>query len=462
MTSRSRITLRRQRFAVRFSLTAAAAILIGIWALPARAASLAPLTSFGGGDGWLAPGDYPFLGISNNERGLVYGNGHLYLASHSTGNPIGIIDPSTGADLGTLNNTGMTGGTFVVNAAAVGGDGAIYVANLSLQSTTSPYKVYKWETETSAPTVVYSGDAGLAGARVGDTLAASGSGSSTLLVAGFGATPAVAGNNSYTIIDPTAGTATAVAFPGTPPNAGDFRLGITFTDSSHVFGAQGSSLYSYSSFAGAAGTLIASPTIPDPAGATADRLLAYTTISGLPFLAVQSTGDAHVTVYYAADPAAPVWLASGRNVSGTLTVNGNGTGQLAWGDTTVNGDGSVSRTLFGMSTNSGIQAFTFTLEAPPTIAGDYNKNGIVDAADYVIWRNKQNQPAIPAGTGADGSGNGTVGPEDYDYWRARFGNISGSGAGQAASVPEPTAFALFALALVCHIWRRGRRLPSGS
>jgi hypothetical protein len=122
-----------------------------------------------------------------------------------------------------------------------------------------------------------------------------------------------------------------VAFTGTPPNAGDFRLGITFSDSSHVLGSQGSSLYRYSSFSGTSGTLLASPAIPDPAGATADRLLAYAVVGGLPLLAVQSIGDSHVSIYNATDLANPVWLASGNNTSGTLTANANGTGQLVWG-----------------------------------------------------------------------------------------------------------------------------------
>jgi len=141
------------------------------------------------------------------------------------------------------------------------------------------------------PTVAYTGDGGLAGSRIGDSLAVMGSGSLTLLAAGFGSSPAVAGNNGYTIIDPTTGTATVPAFVGTPPNAGDFRLGIAFTDSSHVIGAQGSSLYRYSSFSGTTATLLGSSVIPDPAGAAADRLLAYTVLNGVSLLAVQSIGD---------------------------------------------------------------------------------------------------------------------------------------------------------------------------
>jgi hypothetical protein len=236
----------------------------------------------------------------------------------------------------------------------------IYVANLTTQSTTSPFRIYSWATEGSVPVTAYSGDAGLAGSREGDDLAVTGSGSSTLIAAGYNSTPAVAGNNGYSIINPTASTGTAVGFVGTPPNAGDMRLGITFVDSSHVLGTAGSSLYRYTSFAGASGTLIASPAIPDPAGATADRLLAYKVVNGTALLAVQSIGDSHVSVYDVTNPAAPVYLASGNNTSGTLTANGNGTGQVAWGDV-YNGD---FINLYGMSSNQGIQAFQIEVPEP--------------------------------------------------------------------------------------------------
>jgi trimeric autotransporter adhesin len=328
--------------------------------------SLNKLTSFGGGDGWLAPGEggYTYLGTGNNERGLAYGNGHLYLVSRTGGNNIRILNPTTGADLGALNNTGISGGTFAVNNAAVGADGVIYVGNLTTQSTTTPYKVYSWATEISAPTVAYSGNAGLAGSRVGDNLAAFGSGSSTVLAAGYNSTPSVPGNNGYAIVSPAASSATAVGFTGTPPNAGDFRLGLTFVDSSHVIGTAGSSLYRYTSFSGASGTLLGSPAIPDPAGATADRLMAYTVLNGHPLLAVQSIGDSHVSVYDVSNPNSPLWLASGNNTSGTLAANGNGTGEIAWGDIIANGDGSVSEYLYCMSSNQGIQAFIVTVPEP--------------------------------------------------------------------------------------------------
>lgn len=332
--------------------------------------TMTALSSFGGGDGWLAPGEggYTFLGTANNERGMSFGNGHVYLVSRNGGNNIRILNATTGADLGALNNSGISGGTFAVSTVAVGGDGMIYVANLTTAvGAASPYKIYSWATEASTPTTAFSTTTLLAGSRIGDTLAATGSGASTVLAAGFGSTPVVAGNNGYAIISPSSSSGNAIAFTGTPPNAGDFRLGLTFSDSSHVIGTAGSSLYRYTTFTGTSGTLLGSPAIPDPAGATADRLLAYTTIGGRAILAVQSIGDSHVSIYDVSNPLAPLWLASGNNTSGALTANSNGTGNLAWGDIVVNGDGTISEALYAMSTNQGIQAFIVTVPEPGTL-----------------------------------------------------------------------------------------------
>jgi hypothetical protein len=88
---------------------------------------------------------------------------------------------------------------------------------------------------------------------------------------------------------------------------------------------------------------------------------------------------------------------------------------------------------------------------PPNPTGDYSENGVVDAADYVIWRKTLNEPAVPAGSGADGDADGTVDADDYDYWAARFGNVvPGAGGGSlAAATPEPTSAVLLLLGALC-------------
>jgi hypothetical protein len=90
------------------------------------------------------------------------------------------------------------------------------------------------------------------------------------------------------------------------------------------------------------------------------------------------------------------------------------------------------------------------------LIGDYNLNGTVDAADYVVWRNTLNQMVTPS-SGADGNGNGTIDSGDYDLWRSHFGQTAGSGAALnvIAAVPEPATLALLILAeLGCCLRRR--------
>jgi len=78
------------------------------------------------------------------------------------------------------------------------------------------------------------------------------------------------------------------------------------------------------------------------------------------------------------------------------------------------------------------------------VPGDYNNNGTVDAADYVLWRKGgplENEVVTP----------GAATPEDYTEWRARFGNTSGAGSAGAlatAPVPEPAAFGLVIVGLL--------------
>src|SRR5690242_6152655 len=104
----SRSTLMRRNIIALTLLTCACALVFTQRA-SAATITMAPLTSFGGGDGWLSPGEgaTAYLGTGNNERGLAYGNGHLYLVSHaSVGGStahVRILDSATGADLGGLN-----------------------------------------------------------------------------------------------------------------------------------------------------------------------------------------------------------------------------------------------------------------------------------------------------------------------------------------------------------------------
>ena len=72
--------------------------------------------------------------------------------------------------------------------------------------------------------------------------------------------------------------------------------------------------------------------------------------------------------------------------------------------------------------------------------GDYNGDGVVDAADYVLWRNNLGAPDESA-INNQGDGGGIT-ASDYNYWKARFGDTTGSLKASSGAVPEPGSVAL--------------------
>jgi hypothetical protein len=102
-----------------------------------------------------------------------------------------------------------------------------------------------------------------------------------------------------------------------------------------------------------------------------------------------------------------------------------------------------------------IDDISATIITAPLLPGDYNQNGTVDAADYVVWRNTLNQ--VGSSLTADGNGNGMIDPGDYDVWRAHFGQTAGSGSGATtnATAPEPaTALAMLIVGILAMCSRR--------
>jgi hypothetical protein len=90
--------------------------------------------------------------------------------------------------------------------------------------------------------------------------------------------------------------------------------------------------------------------------------------------------------------------------------------------------------------------------AVPPVIGDYNGNGVVDAADYVVWRKIDGTPA------------------GYNAWRAHFGGPPGAGTGAAnfselsraeaspyqTTAPEPSSALLLILGTGIGTLRRHR------
>jgi probable HAF family extracellular repeat protein len=71
------------------------------------------------------------------------------------------------------------------------------------------------------------------------------------------------------------------------------------------------------------------------------------------------------------------------------------------------------------------------LLTPIQMPGDFNHDGTVDAADYVVWR----KGILVATT-----------QENYNLWRTHFGQTTGSGGLAGAGVPEPATLVMLVLA----------------
>jgi fibronectin-binding autotransporter adhesin len=128
----------------------------------------------------------------------------------------------------------------------------------------------------------------------------------------------------------------------------------------------------------------------------------------------------------------------------SLDVIGTGSGS-SWLIATYSGTltGTFDNVAAGYTVDYGTSG-QIILNAAAALAGDYNNDGKVDAADYVVWRKD------PASHGGD--------PNGYNTWRQNFGNSSGSGSGAInarGAVPEPATVVLILLANAQFLtWKR--------
>jgi endoglucanase len=136
------------------------------------------------------------------------------------------------------------------------------------------------------------------------------------------------------------------------------------------------------------------------------------------------------------------------------TANSLGIAPFYWDNGWTSEDGQNGFGIFDRDTATVFdQDMVDALTGGPELPGDYNADGVVDAADYTVWRDHLGERI---GLHNDPTP-GTVGPEDYDVWKAHFGQVSAAGSGTlatAAAVPEPATVVLWLAAAALAVIRR--------
>jgi hypothetical protein len=172
------------------------------------------------------------------------------------------------------------------------------------------------------------------------------------------------------------------------------------------------------------------------------------------------------------DPNPPTSFNANNRDDLTLTLFGsNGTTQLALVNNTAAGlDEMLSNFSLPSagqyyvrvtgSTADAVQLYDLKLSTTAALAaltGDFNHDGIVDSADYSIWRSELGQAG--SGLAADANGDNKVDAADYALWQTNFGRTSsGSGSLASTTVPEPSTISLAILPVALFLRRRARRV----
>ncbi len=133
--------------------------------------------------------------------------------------------------------------------------------------------------------------------------------------------------------------------------------------------------------------------------------------------------------------------------NGTLGGDGNGANTMAniWTTRGYDFDRVIANEGHSWGQWRGQLDSILTTLVGPGLVGDYNRDGAVDAADYVVWRKFVGTSSIP---NRDHYNTGLIGETDYETWRKNVGRTLelGSGATDSASanttVPEPATTSL--------------------
>jgi hypothetical protein len=92
----------------------------------------------------------------------------------------------------------------------------------------------------------------------------------------------------------------------------------------------------------------------------------------------------------------------------------------------------------------------------PAVVGDYNQDGVVNAADYTVWRDALGTAGPLPNRAPANIGN--ISQADYTTWVSRYGQSASS----STAIPEPSGLALLALSIGTSLRRRRRAVVTAA
>jgi hypothetical protein len=224
--------------------------------------------------------------------------------------------------------------------------------------------------------------------------------------------------------------------------------GTTSVDASHLLSIDGGSLHT--------GSIVNNGMLVFYTGTFATGTA---TLNANSELDVDLGGTTRNTKYCALVASGSVSLAGALVVTlNFVPVAGNSFDILDWGSVTGTFSSIQLPTLRGglaWNTSQLYLTGVISVTGAAAVAGDYNGNGIVDAADYTIWRDTLGSTTDLRANGDNtGASADKIDQADFNVWKSNFGNHSGSGAGTNAAVPEPAALWMLLTGILAMCVRR--------
>ncbi len=400
----------------------------------------------------LAPGSRSYLTFTSppNERGLAYNpvSRHLILVNR-TAPSVHVLDADTGSDLWTMSTSGISGGyssSYYLLMVGVADDGVVYAGNLTLNGTTTDFKLYRWADDNPAtiPTVAYAGDPGAGTAyRWGDTLDARGSGTNTQIIISSRAGNAVAvltTSNGLTF------SSKLIVVPDAP--AGAFGLGTAFGAGNTFWGKATSQNLRQVAFDLVSGTGTTLRNHPAPGfPATIAPIGVSTSLNLLGGINVGVTGNDFRLYDLLTDGATPQFIAS-TNFATDNDNSSTGTGAVDFGGDRVyalgSGNGIVAMQIVP-ATPAPVAPGIVLEPEPQTVKWTSNATFTVLAsgAEPLAYQWQFNSTNIPGATASHYT-RSNVQYSDAGPYRVQITNVAGAATSQPAMLtvlpPQPARF----------------------